>query len=194
MDELNEMRLQMAAMKQSLDKSQIISKKLLAKVMGSKASLLNKIVIGEVVLLPVIFLIILGICYACKSTLWVAWVFLIIGGADTILDFWTIRIGPKKLNSYSMLELKKFIVKQKKVRRLQAVIAVVVMIPWLLWTYYEWCHLNIFFTTLDETLRWTILFIVGISVVVAIVVVILIMKKLDSINDDMVADIDEFTE
>ncbi|MDE6267304.1 MAG: hypothetical protein K2M07_08160 [Muribaculaceae bacterium] len=194
MDELNEMRRQMAAMKESLDKSQIVSKKLMMKIMKGKATALNRIVFWECVSLPFLFLMILGLCYIFHSSFWVAWCFLLLATADTLADFKTIRIGARKMSEYTLIELKQFIVRQKKLRRIQTIISSVVVILWLIWAYYEWFHLGNLFNFNDDVFNIAFSIIVGVSVIAALIVVIVIMKKLDNINDEMVADIDEYTE
>lgn len=188
------LRQQMAAMKQSLDKSQIVSKKLMMKVMKGKATVLNRIVFWECVALPFVFLMILGICHFFGSSYWVAWCFLLLAVTDTLADFKTIRIGAAKINGYTLVELKQFIIRQKKLRRVQTIISTVAVIFWLIWAYYEWFHLATLFNLNNKYLDMTLSIIGGISVVVAIVVVIVIMKKIDNINDEMVADIDEYSE
>lgn len=192
MDELTEMRRQMAAMKENLDKSQIVSKKLLLKVMKGKATTLNRVVFWECVALPPLFLVILGFCYIFDSTYWVAWIFLLLASADTLADFKTIRIGSRKMSEYTLMELKQFIIKQKKLRRVQSAVSSVMVILWLMWAYYEWFHLGNLQDLNESAFKWIFTFIVGASVIVAIIIVIVIMKKLDNINDQMVADIDEY--
>ena len=194
MDELNEMRRQMAAMKESLDKSQIVSKKLMMKIMKGKATTLNRIVFWECVALPFVFLMILGLCFIFRSSYWVAWCFLLLATADTLADFKTIRIGARKMSEYSLIELKQFIVRQKKLRRIQTIVSTVVVIMWLIWAYYEWFHLGNLFNFNSDVFDMAFSIVVGVSVIVALIVVIVIMKKLDNINDEMVADINEYTE
>lgn len=193
MDELDEMRRQMAAMKQSLDRSQIVSKKLM-RIMKGKATTLNCIVFWECVALPFVFLMILGCCEFFGSSYWVAWCFLLLASADTLADFKTIRIGARKMSEYTLVELKQFIIRQKKLRRVQTVISSVAVILWLIWAYYEWFRLGNLFNFNDEAFDLAFSIVVGVSVIVAVIVVIVIMKKLDNINDEMVADIDEYTE
>ncbi len=193
MEELMEMRHQLAAMKESLDKSQIVNNKLLKKVMSGKASFLNRIVIWEIIGLPFIVLILLANCVFYNATTCVAWVVLIFGAIDIAFDFKTLRIPVKDVNEMSLIELRKKIIRQKHLRNIQTIIGISLCVPWALWAYVEWFKPMNYIEEIingDPTV-WTIIILLALLLAVAILFTLWLLKKINKTSDSIVAEINE---
>lgn len=131
MDELNILKEEMAALKQSLDKEQIINEKLMRTVMRQRVSWMDIFVKAEFVIIPITFIIFVIACAFFKISQWYAVVFLIIGLIDAIVDLRTFRISPKIFSKCSMMEVRNLLTKQKKERFIHLCIAFPLAIIWL---------------------------------------------------------------
>lgn len=193
MNELEDMRQQLAAMKETLDKSQIVSRDLLNKIMRSKVSSMNRILLVEIIIMPFILIFFWGACCVMDLTPWLVWTLAVGVIADTLVDFTTIRISPKQLSSPS-IELKRFLIRQKKIRRLQTWISLPLAIIWAIWLNFELFLRNSLTGFHSQLANIVFIAIMAVSLIIGIVAVLVIMRKIDHISDDMVSDIDQYGE
>ncbi|MDE6287689.1 MAG: hypothetical protein K2M00_02760, partial [Muribaculaceae bacterium] len=131
MEDLEIMREQLAAVKRRLDTQQIVNNKLMRKIMRHKAAWLNKFVTGEMIALPVVFILFAILCAGYGISIWYAIAFLIIAGIDTAVDRRTVRIPPHMFSDASIVELKKLLIRQKKERFIQTCVALPACVIWL---------------------------------------------------------------
>lgn len=131
MDELNILKEEMKALKQSLDKEQIINEKLMRTVMRQRVSWMDIFVKAEFVILPITYIIFVIACAFFEISQWYAFTFLIIGLIDAAVDLRTFRISPKIFSRCSMMEVRKLLIKQKKERFIHLCIAFPLAIVWL---------------------------------------------------------------
>lgn len=122
----------MAELKRNLDKEQIVNDRLLRTVMRQRASWLNKFVIVEFWLIPVIYLIFAGICAFFHISQWFALTFLIMAVLDALGDLRTFRISPKVFSTCTMLEVRRLLIKQKKERLIHVCIVLPIAIVWII--------------------------------------------------------------
>lgn len=193
MNELEDMRQQLAAMKETLDKSQIVSRDLLNKIMRSKVSSMNRILLVEIIIMPFILIFFWGACCVMDLTPWLVWTLAVGVIADTLVDFTTIRISPKQLSS-PLIELKRFLIRQKKIRRLQTWISLPLAIIWAIWLNFELFLRNSLTGFHSQLANIVFIAIMAVSLIIGIVAVLVIMRKIDHISDDMVSDIDQYGE
>lgn len=131
MDELNILKEEMARLKQSLDKEQIVNDKLMRTVMRQRVSWMNVFVKSEFIILPITFIIFVIACAFFGISQWYAIAYLIIGLLDAVVDLRTFRISPKIFSTWSMMEVRKLLIKQKKERFIHLCIAFPIAILWL---------------------------------------------------------------
>lgn len=131
MDELNILKEEMAALKQSLDNEQIINEKLMRTVMRQRVSWLDIFVKVEFIILPITYILFAIACAFFRISQWYALAFLIIGLIDAAVDLRTFRISPKIFSKCSMMEVRKLLIKQKKERFIHLCIAFPIAIIWL---------------------------------------------------------------
>lgn len=122
----------MAELKRNLDKELIVNDRLLRTVMRQKASWLNKFVTVEFIMLPILYLMFVGICAFFHVSQWYAGVLLILSLIDVVVDMRTFRIPPKVFSTCTMLEVRRLLVKQKKERFIHVCIALPLAIIWLI--------------------------------------------------------------
>lgn len=161
--------------------------------MRSKASWLNRFVIGEIIMMPFLYLFFAGLSAFFEISQWYAVVFLICGAVDVFLDWRNVRIPSAMFGTASVLELKKFLLRQKKERFIQTCVMTPLVVIWLV----------LFFLAMNEK---TFLpdsdsiaqaakdgALIGgfIGGVIGLVVVILIYYRMQHTNDDLLRDIRE---
>lgn len=192
MDELEIMRQQLLVMKQRLDTQQIINSELMRRVMRSKASWLNKFVITEIILLPFLFLFILGFCDGAEISTWYAYAYLVLAGIDVVLDYKTVRIAPKKFGESSILELKKYLLKQKHQRFVQTLVATPLAIAWMVLFILDLYGSPLFGSTNggdEKSMLFPALITGFIGITLGVIIIIVLYKKIQSTNDELLRDI-----
>ncbi|MDE7421115.1 MAG: hypothetical protein K2N35_12990 [Muribaculaceae bacterium] len=131
MDELNILKEEMAALKQSLDKEQIVNDKLMRTVMRQRVSWMDTFVKAEFIILPIMYVIFAVACAFFGISQWYALAILILGFIDALVDLRTFRISPKIFSTCSMMEVRSLLIKQKKERFIHLCIAFPIAIIWL---------------------------------------------------------------
>ena len=122
----------MAELRRNLDKEQIVNDRLLRTVMRQKASWLNKFVTWEFIMLPILYLMFVGICAFFHVSQWYSFSLLVLSLIDVVVDMRTFRIPPKVFSTCSMLEVRRLLVRQKKERFIHVCIALPLAIAWLI--------------------------------------------------------------
>lgn len=193
MDELMEMRRQLAVVKEALDREQIANRQLLKKVMSSKASMLNRVVLWEMIALPFIVLIILSNCAFYDATTWVAWVFMIMAGIDIALDFKTLRVPVRDVNEMPTLELRRKLLRQKHRRNVQTVVMLCLCVLWVCWAYVEWFKPKDYIEAIKngDPAVWSIIVMLGLLLVAGILFALWLLRRINRVSDSMVAELTE---
>ncbi len=184
MDELETMRIQLNSLKQRLASQKIINQDLMKKVMQNKTSWLNNLVLIEIILLPVTYLFFAGLCAYFDISQWLAFIYLVVGAIDTAFDWYLIRIPSRMFSTASVVEFQKLLIRQKKGRLYQVCISTPLSLMWM--------------TALIFSLFRTDGFVPLVGVIIGgiagIVAVIVIYRKIQTTNDDLLQDIKDFEE
>lgn len=186
MDELKEMRSQLASMKQTLRNVELVNKGLLKRIISQKASSFNKIFLLECLSYPLLILALLGIAVGMHVNLWVVWVFLIGSSISLIFDYKYLRIPSKDLAVKSMMEIKADLIKQKKGRMVQNTIELPLSIAWMIWFFLEAFHPF----SLSGNLRLFLLIFLVLMVVFTIFLVLFLLKKIEASADSIIEELD----
>ncbi|MDE6339098.1 MAG: hypothetical protein K2K97_04845 [Muribaculaceae bacterium] len=179
MEELEIMRGQLEALKQQLATQQIINKDLMRKVMRDRSSWLNRLVNIEIILLPLTYLLFAAMCASFGISQWYALSFLILGAIDTAFDWYFVRIPPQIFSTYSIVELHKFLLRQKKGRFVQTCISLPIALVWIV--------LFLCAVAGDDRIFAYVTSIMG--VIAGVVAVYVIYRKMQSTNDALLRDI-----
>lgn len=193
MDELEKLRVEMDALKRNLDKQQIVNKDLMRTVMKQRASWLNNLVIGEIVLLPVLFIMFMAMCVVLHVSVWFAVALLVIGGIDTAFDWRTLRISPRLISTSSIMQLRRTLVKQKKQRFWQTMIGTVLAIIWLILFASAALHAD-GLAEEDHLINFGGAIGGVFGGIFGGIAVVWIYKKAQKTNDDILSDLDEIEE
>ena len=196
MDELSEMRQQLAAMKESLDRTQLANRALLRKVMKNKASFPNGVVWAEIIALPFVVLIILANCSFYHSTPWVAWAFLIMAAVDIAFDIKNVRIAPRDINELPMLVLRQKLLRQKYRRRIQTVIGLALCLIWTVWAFVEWFKPFDYVEAIKsgDAWVWFVIVLLAVLMIFATMFALWLLRKIDRTADSILAEMGEDAE
>ncbi|MDE5870041.1 MAG: hypothetical protein K2H18_07395 [Muribaculaceae bacterium] len=193
MDNLEIMRQQLSSLKEQLDTQKIINKELMSKVMRNKASWLNVFVNIEIVTLPIIYFIVAGASSALGISQWYGEILLFFATVDVILDWYLIRISPKKFSKLSIIELKRFLYKQKKYRLIQTIVMAPISVIWVIAFFRAFfSKLYIFpMAEIPTSIKAGFWICLAAAIVASIIVVIVLFKKMQRTNDALISDITE---
>ena len=186
MDQLDILKEEMAALKRNLDKEQIINDKLMRTVMKQKASWLNTLVKVEFITLPFIWLVLAAFSVGLHISLWYVNIFIILAVIDALLDCRTLRIPPKIFSTYTMTEMRQFLIKQKRERAIQTWVSAPLALIWILLFTNAMKFGGLGGPGLHVGLIGGI-----IGVIIAIQVIIIIYKKAQNTNDTIINDTEE---
>lgn len=193
MDEFEEMRRQLASMKLQLDTQQIVNNNLMRKVMRGRTLWMNVFVKAELIALPIVYLMFIGICYIFGLSQWFSFTYLLFGGIDAVLDLRTVRIPAELFSSSSILDLKRFLVRQKKERFIQTCISGAICVIWII---LFGCAMAISNSNpfpdgeiVEASMEGGLVGCI-IGAVAGVVCVILLYRKMQNTNDRILADID----
>lgn len=191
MDELEIMRGQLAAMKQKLESQQIINAELMRSVMRGKALWLNKLVNIEIILVPFLYLFFVGICALLDVSQWFSFSYLVLSVVDVYFDRRTIRIPARMFSESSILDLKRCLLRQKRERFIQVCVATPAVVVWLVLLAMKILEKTAVADEIRNMGKAGIGGVVGavIGAVIGIIVIVILYRKMQGTNDDLLRDI-----
>ena len=104
-DSFAELRAGMDALKSSLPASGLISDSEMRRAMRKKSLWLNRVVIGELIILPLIVVFLFRLAYVMDMNLWLVVTFVVCALPDAVLDFRTLAVSKKWIQDDTLVEL-----------------------------------------------------------------------------------------
>lgn len=195
MTELEQMREQMNAFKNRLDKQQIVNEQLVRNSMGSKMSWIKNFIWIEMALVPIL-LIIMAMFHASEGLSWWLFAFLAIGLiADVIGDYIINRMPKGQLLGGDLVATSQLLMKMKKQRSKWFVAGVIFVSIWFVWFIIEIVmKLNKYCNEPDHNLVMGIM--VGGLVLGALIgffISWLILRKMQKTNNQIIEQINQIT-
>lgn len=192
MDELKELRDQMAAMRSDLNNYAIVNDRLMQTVMRQRSKSLNWFVNAELIVTPFLILFFFGICYILHMSMWLAITMSVACIISGIIDLKTMRVSSKLINSLSLRDLRSYLIRQKRQRTIQMIIELPLCMAWLVWFMLDYFSNEVMFADLQESaiFQWVKIIAIAITAIIAIIVIAVIFKKSQRVNDTMIEDID----
>ena len=192
-NELEQLREQMNAFKERLNKQQIINEQLVRSSMGSKMSWIKNFVRAEIIMVPIL-LIIMAWFHASEGLSWWLFAFLAIGLiADVIGDFIINRMPKGQLLSGDLVATSQRLTKMKKQRTKWFIVGMIFVIIWLVWFIIELVFkLNIPTDSPSHSAMVTILTLgSAIGGLIGGFIAWLIFRKMQKTNNDLIAQINQ---
>ncbi len=192
MDELKELRDQMAAMRSDLNNYAIVNDRLMQTVMRQRSKSLNWFVNAELIVTPFLILFFFGICYILHMSMWLAITMSVACIISGIIDLKTMRVSSKLINSLSLRDLRSYLIRQKRQRTIQMIIELPLCMAWLVWFMLDYFSNEVMFADLQKSaiFQWVKIIAIAITAIIAIIVIAVIFKKSQRVNDTMIEDID----
>lgn len=183
MNELEEMRGQMQILKQKLGSQELVNDRLLRNAMSNKMSWVTKYIWFELWGLFPLCVLIFSLNKLMYPTMswWPTLAILFFLLVDILFDFYINRVSESDWQSENLVQTADKLLKMKKTRWLQLVVAIpfmIILFGWYLWEFP--CEIRLY-TTIGGIFGGVIGFAVGLR----------ILLKMQRINDDLIRQIRE---
>lgn len=192
-NELEIMRSQMASFKKQLEQQEIINSCIMAESMKKKFSWIKRMIIGEIVLLPILLYLAFAVKYNLDLSWWSVGTFIILLLCDVWCDY-DINMRAIKDSDYSrdnLIDTIEKLVKMKQRRAKQTAImltATIVMSIWLL------IEISLHLIAINaDTSMWFVFYGGGTGAFIGVAVAWWIYRKMQKTNDEMIKQIEEIS-
>ena len=192
-NELEIMRSQMASFKKQLEQQEIINSRIMSESMKKKFSWIKKIIIGEIILIPIFLYLAFAAKYYFNLSWWSVVTFVILLLCDIWCDY-DINMRAIKDSDYSrdnLIDTIEKLVKMKQRRAKQTAImltATIVMSIWLL------IEIGFHLIAINaDTGMWLVLYGGGTGAFIGVVAAWWIYRKMQKTNDEMIKQIEEIS-
>lgn len=192
-NELEIMRSQMASFKKQLEQQEIINSRIMAESMKKKFSWIKKMIIGEIILIPIFLYLAFAAKYNFNLSWWSISTFIILLLCDVWCDY-DINMRAIKNSDYSrdnLVNTMKKLLRMKQRRTKQTVImltATIVMSIWLL------IEIGFHLIAINaDTGMWLVFYGGGTGAFIGVVAAWWIYRKMQKTNDEMIKQIEEIS-
>lgn len=188
--QLEEMKNKMQELRESLQQQKIFTDKSIRHAMVGRSSWINRFVKSEVfIVLPVSILLFLWL----KSAIGLSWAFVVVTlgliFADIVWDIIINRLKPADYVSLSLIDLKERLIRQREMRRRQMLIELPLVVVWAVWFVYDVATNGV--GMFEDVPLWIPLIITVVWFIVAMVIVFKIYHKMQGIDADALAEIEQ---
>ena len=190
-NELEIMRSQMASFKKQLEQQEIINSRIMSESMKKKFSWIKKMIIGEIILIPIFLYLAFAAKYNIDVYWWSVVTFVILLLCDVWCDY-DINMRAIKDSDYSrdnLIDTIEKLVKMKQRRAKQTAImltATIVMSIWLL------IEIGFHLIAINaDTGMWFVFYGGGTGAFIGVAVAWWIYRKMQKTNDEMIKQIEE---
>lgn len=192
-NELEIMRSQMASFKKQLEQQEIINSRIMSESMKKKFSWIKKIIIGEIILIPIFLYLAFAAKYYFNLSWWSVVTFVILLLCDIWCDY-DINMRAIKDSDYrrdNLIDTIEKLVKMKQRRAKQTAImltATIVMSIWLL------IEIGFHLIAINaDTGMWFRFYGGGTGAFIGVAVAWWIYRKMQKTNDEMIKQIEEIS-
>lgn len=192
-NELEIMRSQMASFKKQLEQQEIINRRIMSESMKKKFSWIKKMIIGEIILIPIFLYLAFAAKYNFNLSWWSISTFIILLLCDVWCDY-DINMRAIKDSDYShdnLIDTIEKLVKMKQRRAKQTAImltATIVMSIWLL------IEIGFHLIAINaDTGMWLVLYGGGTGAFIGVVAAWWIYRKMQKTNDEIIKQIEEIS-
>ena len=192
-NELEIMRSQMASFKKQLEQQEIINSRIMSESMKKKFSWIKKMIIGEIILIPIFLYLAFAAKYNFNLSWWSISTFIILLLCDVWCDY-DINMRAIKNSDYSrdnLVNTMEKLLRMKQRRTKQTAImltATIVMSIWLL------IEIGFHLIAINaDTGMWLVLYGGGTGAFIGVVAAWWIYRKMQKTNDEMIKQIEEIS-
>ena len=190
-NELEIMRSQMASFKKQLEQQEIINGRIMAESMKKKFSWIKKMIIGEIILIPIFLYLAFATKYYFNLSWWSIGTFIILLLCDVWCDY-DINMRAIKNSDYSrdnLVNTMEKLLRMKQRRTKQTAIMLIALIGLIIWFSIE-ISLHLMSINADTDM-WGVFYGGVVGGVIGIAVSWWIYRKMQKTNDEMIKQIEE---
>lgn len=192
-NELEIMRSQMAPFKKQLEQQEIINSRIMAESMKKKFSWIKKMIIGEIILIPIFLYLAFAAKYYLDLSWWSTSTFIILLLCDVWCDY-DINMRAIKNSDYSrdnLVNTMEKLLRMKQRRTKQAAVMLITLIGLIIWFSIE---ISLHLMSIDaDTGMWGVFYGGVVGGVIGIAVSWWIYRKMQKTNDEMIKHIEEIS-
>lgn len=191
-NQLEEMRQQLDILKGKLSDQQIVTNTMIRKAMLNKMSFMKKYTWMSYFALAFIYLSFYFLRAVLDLSWWLYGFTCFFMTVDILCDYYINRYTSDEFLNDNLLETREHMVKQHKLRRLVILSGMVFLMVWMPWFFYE-MYQGIIVTGSDHNLFFFQIMAVGSNIggIVGLIVGLSIYFKMQRINKEIIAQIDE---
>lgn len=192
-NELEIMRSQMASFKKQLEQQEIINSRIMSESMKKKFSWIKKMIIGEIILIPILLYLAFAAKYDLDLSWWSTSTFIILLLCDVWCDY-DINMRAIKNSDYSrdnLVNTMEKLLRMKQRRTKQAAIMLITLIGLIIWFSIE---ISLHLISINAATRmWGVFYGGVMGGVIGIAVSWWIYCKMQKTNDEMIKQIEEIS-
>lgn len=192
-NELEIMRSQMASFKKQLEQQEIINSRIMSESMKKKFSWIKKMIIGEIILIPIFLYLAFAAKYNFNLSWWSVVTFVILLLCDIWCDY-DINMRAIKNSDYSrdnLVNTMEKLLRMKQRRTKQAAIMLITLIGLIIWFSIE---ISLHLISINAATRmWGVFYGGVVGGVIGIAVSWWIYCKMQKTNDEMIKQIEEIS-
>lgn len=192
-NELEIMRSQMASFKKQLEQQEIINSRIMSESMKKKFSWIKKMIIGEIILIPILLYLAFAAKYYLDLSWWSTSTFIILLLCDVWCDY-DINMRAIKNSDYSrdnLVNTMEKLLRMKQRRTKQAAIMLITLIGLIIWFSIE---ISLHLISINAATRmWGVFYGGVVGGVIGIAVSWWIYCKMQKTNDEMIKQIEEIS-
>lgn len=198
-NDLELMREQMQMLRNKLDKQEIINDKMLRQSVKKRMSWIKKFVYLEFLLIPFVALVWYGFKDFFDISWWNYGFLIIMSTIDVVLDYY-VNVASLKTNNIensSLTETMHKLYRMKQIRAKQFYIMISLCAIWIVWTGIEMWQFTVSITEMDGLMQSATYGGLGglvVGIPIGFFVAIRIYRKMQRTNDELILQIEEFTE
>lgn len=192
-NELEIMCSQMASFKKQLEQQEIINSRIMSESMKKKFSWIKKMIIGEIILIPIFLYLAFAAKYNFNLSWWSVVTFVILLLCDIWCDY-DINMRAIKDSDYSrdnLIDTMEKLLRMKQRRTKQAAIMLITLIGLIIWLSIE---ISLHLISINAATRmWGVFYGGVVGGVIGIAVSWWIYCKMQKTNDEMIKQIEEIS-
>lgn len=195
---LEQMRSQLDALRRKLDSQQIVNDRLVRTAMQSRMGWIGRYVrFEEYLLLPLALVVFLGLKLAIGLSWWFFAFTMAMCVADVVADHKVNILAGSLWQGGSMVEVRRRLVRMKKLRRRQLMVSFPVVAVWLAVLVLELLSCGIFGLGVPPVSEWRPAAFAGVvggvvGTVAGLVASVAVVRKMQRTNDELIRQIDAF--
>ena len=192
-NELELLRQQMNMLKEKLDAQEIINDKLFTKSMRKEMSWIKKYVYIQFALIPFVALIWVGVKFTLGLSWWNYAYLMLLCVFFVYIDY-VINVKALSNADYhknNLIETARKLAKMKRQRSIQMIVEILLLIVWLIWTFFEVNAAQSTATGIRQSLLQGGIIGGYIGGIIGIIVAFVIFYKMQRTNDRLIEQIDD---